>query len=369
MPSINLYRNISITFIAFTVILLVAVFFVFSSKATIFITPSYQDINLSFNLEIKENPTEAELAQRDMAGGKLVIHTKSGSGTFEVLSTKTVDSEIVGRVKIINSSNRDQTLVKTTQLQAGNGVIVRTNNHVVVPANGNIDVNVFAKDPNTFESIDQGKLVIIKLNPSLQDNIYGMVEKTLTDNVREVNVLSESDIGRAKEGLGQQLFDQLKKEDPSIENNSFVLSVKSFESDSKVGDEVDNFVLTAEVEIKILEINDTHLADLIIRKIGNLDLPGLEIGQIDIDKIDFLIIEEDLAGSVLTKVNYSLLTEITEDNVILDKVNLAGKNIEDVERILNGSDLIEEAVVTISPYWKNELPQESKIKIIIKSNK
>ena len=86
MPTINLYRNISIIFIIFAVILLVAVFLLFSGSATIFITPNSQDINLSFNLGVKGSPTEAELAENDIVSGQLITYAKSGSGSFEYFS-------------------------------------------------------------------------------------------------------------------------------------------------------------------------------------------------------------------------------------------------------------------------------------------
>src|SRR3989344_2642297 len=194
MPKINLYRNISITFAVFMALLLVAVFLFFSNKATIIIIPNPQKISLSFNLEVKAQPAATELEEKDVVAGQIETYAKAGSGSFGVLSSQTVDSAIVGQGKIVNNNNRDQTLVRTTQLQAKNGVIVRTNNNVVVPAGGSVKVDVFAKEPASFSQIESGQLVIIKLNPSLQDKIYGVVESALTNNPKEVKVLAESDI-------------------------------------------------------------------------------------------------------------------------------------------------------------------------------
>jgi hypothetical protein len=366
MPSLNLYRNISFIFIVFAIIILVAVFSFFSTKATILITPNPQEINLSFNLEIKEDPTQIELEEKDVVVGKMEVHTRKGSGSFEVLSTKTVDSEIVGRVEIVNKNNRDQTLVKTTQLQADNGVIVRTNSAVVVPAGGSVMVDVFAKDPATFVDTDPGNLVIIKLNPSLQDKIYAISDKVLTNSPREVKVLASSDINRAKEELGEILLTELNNEKMVAEGDNFVLSIKNQKADSEIGAEVDNFTLEGDIELKVLRTNDEQLANLILRKVGNLDLSGLEIGKIDIGNIEYLIIEEDLAGSILVKVNYSLFTGINENNPLLDKSSFVGRSRDEVVGLLSGQDLINDVEVLVSPSWRTSLPkQESKIKIII----
>jgi hypothetical protein len=366
MPKINLYRNISITFILFTAILLVAVFLFFSNKASILITPNPQEINLSFNLEIKENPTLTEIKEDDVVTGKLITYSKAGSGVFETLSTKTVSTEIVGKVKLVNDSGRDQTLVRTTQLQASNGAIVRTNEHAVVPGRGSVVVDVFAKDPDAFSSISPGNLVIIKLNPSLQDDIYGVSEKLLTDQPREVNILSNSDINRAKDKLSDELLAELVGEVGLSENDNFVLSVKSYNADKEIGAEVDSFTLNAEIDVRVLDVDDQQLADLIVKKVSSLSLSGLEIGKIDIKDIDYIIIEEDLDGSVLVKVNYSISTGINEQNPLLDRANFVGKSSDEVSDILTSQDLVKEVRVLVSPYWRHTLPrQESKIDITI----
>ncbi|OGY49744.1 MAG: hypothetical protein A3B89_02325 [Candidatus Buchananbacteria bacterium RIFCSPHIGHO2_02_FULL_40_13] len=368
MPKINLYRNISLTFIAFMAIIAVVVFLFFSSQATIFIVPNPQKINLSFNLEVKNEPTAADLAEKDIVAGRISTYVKKGSSTFEVLSTKTVDSEIVGQVTLINQSPRNQTLVRTTQLQAENGVIVRTNKNVVVSAGSRVLVDVFAKDPPTFSDIEPGKLVIIKLNPLLQDKIYALVDKTLTSSPREVKVLAESDIKRARDDLSNRLLVDLKKENSIIESSGLVLTVKSFKADKNLGEEADNFNLEVEIEAKVLEINEEQLAGLISKKVSNLDLSGLSIGQIDVRDVAYVIIDDDLDGSVLVKVNYSLLADISEANSLLNKVNLAGKSIKEVEELLTRQETIKEFEIKISPYWRKNLPQQiSKIKILIKN--
>jgi len=365
-PKTNLYRNISITFIVFTVILLVAVVFFFSSKATIFITPEPQEINLSFNLSVRESPTVDDISRGDVVAGKLVTYTKSGSGTYEALSTKTVDSDIVGKVKIFNNTAKNQPLLKTTQLQADNGVIVRTNEHVVVPAGGSVEVDVFAKDPETFVDINPGNLVIIKLNPSLQKDIYGIAEKIITDSPREVNIVSESDITRAKDILSEELLEQVRKENNLSDNSKFILSVKDYKTSKNIGEESDSFDLDIEIEAKTLDINEVQLVDLITKKVSDLNLSGLDISKANVGNVDYTIIEEDLAGSVLIKVNYSLMVQISEDNSILDKENISGKSKDDIMYFLVNQDLIKAVDVLISPYWKNFIPkQESKIKIII----
>ena len=347
-------------------LLFVAIFLFFSNKATIIVTPNPQKISLSFNLEVKAQPTAAELAEKDIVEGKIETYTKAGSGSFGVLSTQAVDSSVVGQVKIVNNSNHDQTLVRTTQLQAENGVIVRTNDNVVVPKSGSVKVGVFAKEPASFSKIEPGKLIIIKLNPSLQDQIYGLAESALTNDPQEVKFLTESDIKRAKDQLSQKLADELKKENQITDNSGFILNVKSFKTDKKIGDQVDNFNLEMEIEVKVLKVNEEQLAALILKKAGNLNLSGLSVGKINISDINYTIIEENLAKSIWVKINYSLLAEIDASNSLLAKSNLVGKKIKSVEELLADQEIISSFKIMVSPSWRKTLPkQESKIKILI----
>jgi len=367
MPKLNLYRNISITFVIFVLILLVAVFFFLSSRATIVITPNPQKISLSFNLEVKSQPTDDELLEKDIITGNIETLVKNGEIISEVLSTKTIDSTIVGQVEIINESNKDQALVKTTQLQADNGVIVRTSDSLIVPAGGRVKVSVSAKDPTDFKDIAPGQLVIIKLNPALQDKIYAVADKTLNTDPQEIRILTESDITRAKDQLSQQLIEEIKTENNILANHGLMTNIKNFEIDRKIGDEADNFKLTMEVEVKFLKVNEEQLANLILKKVANLNLSGLSIGQLNVSDVDYTIIDDNLDGYVLAKINYFILASINEDNSLLTKSTLVGKKIDEIKELLSNQELIQQVEILASPYWAKTLPrQASKINIIIK---
>lgn len=367
MPKLNLYRNISLTFVVLVLMLVVAIFLFFSSQATIIITPKPQKISLSFNLEVKDQPTAAELSEKDLVAGQIASYTQKGSAVFEVLSTKSVDAQIVGQVKIINQSNRDQVLVKTTQLQAANGVIVRTNDNLVVPAGGSSLVSVFAKEPTDFKAIDPGQLVIIKLNPSLQDKIYALAEKQLNNDPQEVPVLTDSDLARAKDKLSQELIANIKKDHNISDNSGFISQIKSFKIDKKLGEETSNFTLEMELEAKVLQINEEQLAKLLLKKISALNLSGLALEQINISDVAYTVLAEDLDGSVLVKVNYALLAEINESNAILNKDGLLGQPIKKVEEILSQEETVSDVEIMASPYWSKNLPKQAeKINIIIK---
>ncbi len=366
-PKIGLYRNISVFFVAITVILMVIVFLFFYNQATIIITSEKKDINLSFNLEVKPAPTADELAEKDVVAGSLAIKEIEVEGEFPVTTTKTVASGLVGRVKIVNELSKDQPLVKTTQLQAVSGVIVRTNDQVVVPAGGSVFVDVYPKEPETFSNVEPGRLTIIKLNPANQVKVYAMAESILTAEPREVKVLADSDISRAKDELVTEATEKLRAEFNLAGAEKIATQVIDFKADQETGAETETFKFKLKLAGKYLEMDNQQLANLISRKAQNLNLAGVQIKNINFNDLDYVITEENLNGGVLVKINYALEAVIDKDNPILATENFVGKDIEEARQYLLDYDLIKDANIVVSPSWNKKLPKNgNKIKIIIK---
>lgn len=363
-PKINLYRNIAITFAIFTILLLVTVFAFSYNQASIVISASNETVDLSFNASVKENPTNQELVDQDIVSGYMMIENLSASSTFEVLSTKTIQRSdgIVGRVRIINQGTKDQPLLETTQLESDNGVVVRTNKYVVVPAGGEVLVEVFPKDPELFEDIESGRLTIIKLNPGLQNVVYGLVDEVLTDRPMEKPVLAESDILRAKEVLQNQL---LRSMTDTFGTDKFDFKVTETKSEYDIGDQVDQFRLSMSAIGKRLVVNHDQLASLIDRKIDQLEL-DLEADDFVSENFSYSVIEE-LDDSIIIKANYQVPVFITTDHPSLQSSQFSGLTKQAAAEYLDSLDMIDGYQILISPYWHDKLPQNSsKIKIVIK---
>jgi len=367
MGRIRLYRNISLTFIIFVAMLLAALFIFIYSQATIVVTADQQDVNLSFNASIKNKPTADEVNTQDVIAGTFKISSFKASGTFPVLSTKALSSDSIGEVKLINESNKSQSLLKTTQLQAASGVIVRTSEQVVVPASGSIKVGVYPKDPASFTDVQPGKLVIIKLNPALQDKIYGQVETTLSASSKEVKVLAQSDINKAKDELTSQAIASYRQQNNLTDNIPVFAEVTALKTDKKLGDSADNFNLSASVNIKVLDVNKEQITALIERKAEKLQLAGAAISTINPDDIKYTLLDTDSSGTMNVKVEYALKTSLTVDNPILGKSNFTGKTVEEVKDYAKSYPAIKNIEVYVSPYWRKTLPtKESAIKVTIK---
>jgi len=371
MDKLNLYRNISITFVVFIAMILCALFLTFYSQATIIITPDIKTVNLNFTAEVKTSSTPEDLKKTDALAGIISVQEKTATGTFDVLSTKAADSSsgnIVGRVKIFNDGRVSQTLVKTTQLQASDGTIVRTNAQVAVPAGSSVEVDVFPKDPASFEEVNVGKLAIIKLPAASQKVIYGQAENKLVKSVveGEIKFLADSDINKAKKELIDRVVAEAVKASGG-ESANIVGEIINYIADKKIGDETDSFVLSAKIRLKTIKADEKQLTAMVLKRAQTANLNGATAGDIDPSKIRYVIVNVNSKQSYNIKISYPLSSQLSADSDILNKENFAGKNVQDIKTWAEKTGAIKSVEVIFSPYWKKTVPQNIKrIKVIIK---
>lgn len=371
MGRLHLYRNISIIFIIFAAVVLCAVFLIFYSQATIVVTADRQKVDLNFSTEIKTSSTPTEALRQEVLTGTISVTTTNISSIFNSSSTRSVVagsvSNIVGKVTIKNDGTQAQTLVKTTQLQAANGVIVRTINDVKIPASGSVEVDVFPKDPASFQPIGAGRLTIIKLPVPTQAKIYGepigTLEKQQPVAGGEVYYIADSDINAAKKELIAKTVAVA-----AASNSSDIVKgeLVSFEIDKKLGDEAKTFTMKATIKIKTIKPDQEQLASLIKLKAKKADVNGLLLDNIDLSQVSYISVDTANNESISVKVNYPLEAYLSEDNAILNKSNFTNKTAQEIKDWATNSGIIKSAEVIISPYWREKTPLDPKrIKIVI----
>lgn len=375
MGKLNLYRNISITFIIFVAMILCTLFLTFYSEASIIITPDPQVINLNFNVEVKTSSTDEELKKSDAIKGEITTTEISATGTFNVLSTKTTTNNnsseiIIGKIKIKNDGKQPQTLVRTTQLQATDGTIVRTNKQVVIPAGGEVEVEVFPKNPATFSKLLAGRLTIIKLPLNLQEVIYGQADNELSmknQEGQEIKFLAESDVNRAKKEIVDKAVAEAIDRNGG-KNSNIIGEIISYSLDKKLGEETQEFTMNAKILLKQLNIDSNQLTKTILKRAQTLNQSesDLALTDIDLEKARYVIMEVN-NNSYKIKVSYPLITKLKEDSEILAKNNFAGKTKEEIRNYTLKTNVIKDVEVLISPYWRKTTPKNpERIKIIIK---
>jgi len=372
MGKLNLYRNISITFVVFAAMILCALFLTFYSQATIIITPDPQVVNLNFNAEVRTSSTAEEIKKLDAISGDISLSEVQATGTFDVLSTKSaagLQGNIVGKVKIKNDGKAAQTLVRTTQLQATDGTIVRTDKQVSIPAGGEIEVDVFPKDLATFSKLPTGKLVIIKLPVATQEFVYGQADSELSFKAQEggeIKFLAESDISKAKKEIIEKTVAEAISRG-GAKNSNIIGEVASYTLDKKLGDETDKFTMTAKIRLKTIRADSIQLAEAVRKRAQNVNQSGSAATAIDPEKVRYAIVNANSSESYNVKVSYPLTTELAEESEFLAKDNFTGKTKQEIQDYAVKTDAIKEIEAVISPYWRKTTPKDAnRIKIIIK---
>jgi hypothetical protein len=363
-----MYRNISLVFIACIAVMIVGVVMFFYSQAVVIVTAVSRDVAIDFEAQIKTTPTTDEVRDRDIVSGTIVKRQYVASTTVAVASTKTVVSDIVGTVTLINNSNRNQPLVRTTQLADSAGIVVRTNDTVVVPAGGSVSVAVYPRDPETFTGVPVGRLTIIKLAPILQPEIYGEVKDALTSEPRELKVITDSELNRAKQELSEKVIGDIRKElalAPSVP--VAVDFVNTAIVGNKVGDYADSFTYQGTVKVNIIEANQEQLRALLQRKIEEVVPVGAVVESPELDAVTYTLKEELSADSVLIDVSQKVTAVIDEHGAVLDRQQLINKSPDEVRQHLLTNQFIQDVSVRLVPYWRNTLPgNPDRIKIEIR---
>lgn len=364
----RLYRNISIVFVAITIALIVIAAVFFYSQAVITITTAPQDFNIEAEVEINSDPAPDALLDRDVVAGQLISREKVIEVTVPVTSTTTLSGNgNVGTVTIVNDSDKPQALLKTTQLQAASGVVVRTSEAVTVPAKGKVTVGVYPRDPDTFTPVESGRLTIIKLPVESQSQIYGLVDQRLIGSGQSVVAVTGAEIKRAEEEIIAKGSSELRSEIGIGEGEQLSVNVRDVALvDSKLGDQVSQVKVRGTVVVTAVDIEGDQLQKLLERKVGQNQPAGSSITGIGADNVSYELIQRLSTTTAIVKIKAAAKLNLDTTHELLRPSTLAGQSVQDVINALRQSPLISDVSVRVSPHWRTTLPgSPDRIKIII----
>ncbi len=149
--SVGLYRRQAFFYIGATIVLLLAVFYLFFSKLTVLILPQGEIINDSLTFDVTSadatsTATSADLSTEPKAkniNGTVSIVDVTADKIYQTTGEETLGGEeVTGIVNLINKYNKNQTLVATTRLLSTDGKLFRLKEAVNIPAGGTISAAV-----------------------------------------------------------------------------------------------------------------------------------------------------------------------------------------------------------------------------------
>lgn len=354
------YKKMILGFVIITVLLVALILYFSASKAIIKITPKVTKVETDFSADVV---TDGGGATGETLQGLLYETEVEGALEGEATGAKTVGGGTIGKVSLINKRGEPQTLVKTTRLLSQTGILLRLSDRVVIPANGEIEANIYADDPNAFAELPPATFKIPGLWEGLQDKVYAESKATLKSVGNSVKVIKAIDIARTKDALTEKLYEkaieQFTSQLPNKDYATIVVAKKI--NEEKVSDQADTerdkFTVNLKLKVTLIGLDQKKIIDLSGARLLAVVGAGQELLNLNTDKLSYTVQsynEEKKTANIKAHIEGSSV--IKGDNEILAKDKLAGLSQKGVELYLANYDEIEKAEVELSPFWVREVP-------------
>lgn len=373
--SVNLYRKLIWRFIAFTVILVVIVFYFSFSKATVIITPKGETINDSLLLKVQPDGTQPENPEtdfREKVEGTVTKLTVSEEKMFEATGEEFIGDEVYGQVAIINNSAKSQALVATTRILSSDNKLFRLIEGVTVPAGGEVKADIYVEKPSADMAIKATKFTIPGLWLGLQDKIYAESSEDFVYRQKIKKYIKASDIEQANKEMNDLLLAKAKLSQQSSTVSEEVLydtsSQASFAVDAKAGEAKDQFSIKAQVDLVIVTFSKDQAAKLAAAKLALLVPDDKELSNFSADKLSYTFDNFDSkTGIAAVKANFSGVMVLKNNTEIIDKKQLVNLNREQLENYLKTFSEIDSYEISFYPSFVNRAPRlPERIKVEVK---
>lgn len=366
-PSIKFYRNIAVTFLVLTVALLIAVAYMSVKKVTIRVVA--QPVTIQASAQARVGEQAEDMPHLTGATGRFDVEL---SRDFQPTGTKEKEAQATGKVKIKNTTNKNQPLVATTRILALDGVLYRLKNTITVPAGGEVEADIYADKPGKAserearvnEKGESERLTIPGLAESLQTKIYAILSRAVSGGVQKVGVVSEEDIKKAKDELraaalaeGQRLLVAREKAGDGLGYAGTIQAI-TFETIGADQKEVSAFTVKAKAVVvatlynkdEAVQLVNNRLQDKVARQPVKLAL-GEAFPEVKVDRAD------EGGKWVQLAIAQSGVTYLTENSPAFDPMKFYGKSRADIEAYVRGIPGVQDVSVKFRPAWSDVAPR------------
>lgn len=312
----------------------------------------------------------------DLKGELITINLKEEK-FFSPKASLEVEGIAKGEVEIINNSNQNQTLIRTTRLLSQEGVLFRLDHQVFVPAKSRVKAKVYADKPGKESEIGPTKFIIPGLSATLQKLIYAESYEKMKGGIKKIGIVTEEDIKEAKEDIERLLNDKAEKEiQEKIREKTINLAEwkiypieRKIEvvSEAKAGEEKGEFLVNGSIDVILFLFKERELMNL-IEKLAKNSLPSdEELKNIDEKSLTYNLKNlnlEEKTGEFEIKIK--IYTIIKENSSIFNLEKIKTLNEKELKNFLEQYKEIEEVKIKFHPFWKRKIPKKDefiKIKI------
>lgn len=358
-----LFKQIALTFFFITLGIVGVIFYISFSWATVLLTPKQEFFTQRFLIPVVENIDSS--ASQDAIRGGVFQKELEYTGWFSPEETTVSVQRTIGTLTVVNKNPTSQPLRATTRFLSSDGVLFRLKNFTTIPANGQVDAEVYADKEGDLGIFDTSKFTLPALWPAMQEKVYARGFTPAQSGGSQSGVVRQSDIERAQESSIEVLRDQFSQLlttsqrdwEPIHAREMIDFRIKDVSVSSKIGDTVSKFQVT----VKAVFIGVLYDADDMKKKVYEKLREELSVGQdlIGPNEEDTEYAIEDTSESTksaLIRVTAKAGKILGEDTVTFSKKNLVGLNKEQITSYFISYPDIIDAQVHFYPAWVTRAP-------------
>lgn len=353
------------------VIVFVLAFSLLFSGSTITITPKQQNVSIDGQFDSFRTAEVGQLAYELMSVERTSERTVPATGEGDVAERAS------GQIVVFNDfSTAEQRLITNTRFETPDGLIYRIDKPVVVPGQkkvagqltpGSVEVTVYADESGERHNIGLTDFTIpgFKGGPRFE-GFFARSKTPMTGGFVGTRLTAnESDIESARAELRTVLEDDLREQAGAEIPEGFHLfdgaAVIEFESLPQGSD--NNLVVIQE---KALLYGVVYRTDDIARFIATQTVAGYDQEPVEIlnlSSLSFIFSNEDMlplweADSMSFSLEGAAGIIWLYDSGSLQN-DLAGRSKDALPTILSGYPSIQEAQISLKPFWRRTFPTES----------
>lgn len=366
--SIPVYRKISYSFGVLVIIFLGILGYSFVGKLDVKITPKQEKVTSNLVADIYNG----DAAAKDSGVAGLVRQAGiEQSKEFETTGKLVSGEELIGTATIVNNYNKSQSLVATTRLLSADGKLYRIKDTVTVPADGSIEVEIYADEQKPENAVQPTKFTIPGLWAGLQDKIYAENKQATVYQEKATKIVDQDDIDKAVEELKLTLSKQAENQlSPDEKNkfNQFLYKLDdnsiTFETDGKAGEEKEKINVTVKGIVSIVAFSDDKIKQLAKDKLGAYLGDNKTLVNFNENKLTYGLSSVDVKQNIAS-INVAFEGDvITKNEAVIDKSKLVGLSKAQLESYLGSLPEVEKYEIRFSPSFISKAPiTDKRIKV------
>lgn len=346
-------------FVFLAVVLGLSIAYFSFAKTTVIVTPEPQSFIAQVSVPLNQ------------VDGQLFTSEKEGTLTYnQITAQKEEPDYAVGTVTIKNETGSDQPLVATTRLLSDGGILFRTQDRVVVPARGQIEVAVKADQIGETGNIDPTHFTIVALHEGQQAKIYANSSTQMTGGLKKTGVLTVTDIKAAQTQLTKDLVKTAVADlisqaatagqpTDNISTDTVIVERKNETQSAQTGDTVNSVTVGLTVQVTGFTYNVTTLTTLVENTAQTQTPEGTTLADLEgHSQYQFTLPTEptppDQPVKILVSVKGHSILGLSSP--LLDRTKIINKDEQDIITYFSNFEEVKSVSVQFRPFWIKRAP-------------